>query len=131
MTLTSYAACASGAGQDPSAAHFSVWCPPAAWGHDASIAVAHGNEGVQVISALGGSRTNEDQLRAGAAGEVVGVHRRDDPAILVPSGGRHGVVVAPAARGRDMRRSPNQFMIDVIDLGSHLLCSHVVSAGVR
>ena len=60
---------------------------------DPAVAVAHGDDRVQVVDALGGRRADEDQFGAGASGEVVGVHRGDDPAVPGAGRGRHGVVV--------------------------------------
>lgn len=39
---------------------------PAARGNNPAVAVAHGDDGVQLVGALGGCRTDEDQLSARA-----------------------------------------------------------------
>lgn len=44
-------------------------------GHHPAVAVAHGDDRVQVVGALGSRRTDDGQFGAGASGEVVGVHR--------------------------------------------------------
>ncbi|WP_179200555.1 hypothetical protein, partial [Streptomyces reticuliscabiei] len=39
--------------------------------YDSSVAVAHGDDGVQFVDALGGRRADEDQFGAGAAAAMV------------------------------------------------------------
>lgn len=52
---------------------------PAARRDDPPVAISHGDDRVQLVDPLGGCRADESQLGARASGEVVDVHRRDDP----------------------------------------------------
>lgn len=61
---------------------------------------------------------------------MVGVHRRDDPAVLSAGRGCHGVVVAPAASASDVRRGLDEFVVDGVGLRGHLVCLRQVSGDV-
>lgn len=103
---------------------------PAARGNNTSVAVAHGDDCVQLVGTLCGCRADEYQLSAGASREVEGVHRGDDPAVLGAGCGCHGVVVAPAASASHVSRGLDEFVVDVLGLHGHLLCLRRVSSDV-
>ncbi|CAL9342412.1 hypothetical protein SUDANB146_00289 [Streptomyces sp. enrichment culture] len=81
---------------------------------DSPVAVADGDDRLQVVGALCGGRSDDDRFGAGTAGEVTGVHGGDDPAVRGAGRRGHGVVVAPAAGAGDVRRGRHEFLVDVV-----------------
>lgn len=101
---------------------------PAARGNNPPVAIAHGDDRVQLVGALGGSRADDNQLSAWTSGEVICIHRCDDPAVASAGSSRHGVLAASAASARDLGRSLDEFVVNMVGLRGHLLCLHGVQA---
>jgi hypothetical protein len=84
----------------------------AAWRQDAAATIAHGDDLRELTDAVRDRSTDDDELGAQPAGEVVDVDAGHDPAIEGARGGSHRVVPVVCAGGDQLRRCLDELAID-------------------